>query len=206
MAMPKAELMEKIACEVRVCVKCRLWEKRQKAVPGDGYINAAVVFVGEAPGYWEDLKGLPFVGAAGKILNTLMTKIGLPRDSVFITNVVKCRPPGNRAPRTDEIKTCTRLYLDRQISLIQPSAIVTLGNHSTVYVLSRIGLEKEAAMGISQLQGKVYTAKFMDLPVLVIPMFHPASVLHNPSYSEALEEDFELLKTKLRTLSLKNQS
>ncbi len=206
MAMPKAELMEKIACEVRVCVKCRLWEKRQKAVPGEGDINAAVVFVGEAPGYWEDLKGLPFVGAAGKILNTLMTKIGLPRDSVFITNVVKCRPPGNRAPRTDEIKTCTGLYLDRQISLIQPSVIVTLGNHSTVYVLSRIGLEKEAAMGISQLQGKVYTAKFMDLPVLVIPMFHPASVLHNPSYSEALEEDFELLKTKLRTLSLKNQS
>jgi len=93
--LSKAELIEKIASEVRVCVKCPLWQGRRKAVPGDGSVKASVVFVGEAPGYWEDAKGLPFVGAAGKVLDSLFEKIGLPRESVFITNVVKCRPPEN---------------------------------------------------------------------------------------------------------------
>jgi DNA polymerase len=158
------------------------------------------VFVGEAPGYWEDVKGSPFVGAAGKILNTLMTKIGLSRDRVFITNVVKCRPPENRAPKPDEIKTCTGLYLDRQIALIQPKIIVTLGNHSTVYVFSKTGLENGAVKGITQLRGKVYPTKFLDLPVSLIPMYHPAAVLHNPKYRDALENDFELLKTQLQKL------
>jgi DNA polymerase len=158
------------------------------------------VFVGEAPGYWEDMQGSPFVGAAGKILNSLMTKIGLSRDRVFITNVVKCRPPENRAPKPDEIKTCTGLYLDRQIALIQPKIIVTLGNHSTVYVFSKTGLENGAVKGITQLRGKVYPTKFLDLPVSLIPMYHPAAVLHNPKYRDALENDFELLKTQLQKL------
>lgn len=196
--MSKAELMEKIANEVVVCVKCPLWKGRKKAVPGEGDINASVVFVGEAPGYWEDTKGLPFVGAAGKILNALLTKIGLSRNHVFITNVVKCRPPENRDPQTDEVKTCTSLYLDRQIALIQPKIIVTLGRHSTAYILSKASLETKASEGITQLHGKVIQTRFLNLPVLVIPMFHPAAVLYNPKYREALEGDFELLKNELK--------
>ncbi len=168
-----------------------------KGVPGEGDIYTSIVLVGEAPGYWEDVKGSPFVGAAGKVLNSLLTKIGLPRDHVFITNVVKCRPPGNRAPKPNEIKTCTSLYLNRQIALIQPKIILPLGNYSTVYIFSKAGLESEAIKGITQLRGKVYQTKFMDLPVSVIPMYHPAAVLHNRKYSSALENDFELLKTQL---------
>ena len=198
--MSKAELIEKIASEIRVCVKCPLWKGRRNAVPGEGNIDATVVFVGEAPGYWEDAKGLPFVGAAGKILNTLLTKIGLPREHVFITNVVKCRPPENRDPKPDEVKTCTSLYLNRQIALIQPKIIVTLGRHSTAYTLSKTSLETKTVEGITQLHGKVIQTQFLNLPVSVIPMFHPAAVLHNPKYREALESDFDLLKNELKKL------
>jgi len=190
--------MEKIANEILVCVKCPLWKGRRNAVPGEGDVNASVVFVGEAPGYWEDVKGLPFVGAAGKILNTLLRKFGLPREHVFITNVVKCRPPENRDPQPDEVKTCTSLYLDRQIAFIQPKIIVTLGRHSTAYILSKAGLEAKASEGITQLHGKVIQTRFLNLPVSVIPMFHPAAALYNLKYREALESDFALLKNELK--------
>jgi len=196
--LSKAELIEKIADEVRVCVKCPLFKGRSNAVPGEGNIDASVMFVGEAPGYWEDVKGLPFVGAAGKVLDTLFEKIKLPREKVFITNVVKCRPPENRDPQPDEVKTCTSLYLNRQIALIQPKIIVTLGRHSTTYILSKAGLKTKAIEGITQLHGKVIKTQFLNLPVSVIPMFHPAAVLHNPKYREALESDFELLKNELK--------
>lgn len=200
--LSKAELMGKIAEEVRECAKCSLWKGRRNAVPGEGNIDAVVVFVGEAPGYWEDVKGLPFVGAAGKILNTLLTKIGLSRDQVFITNVVKCRPPENRDPKLDEVETCTSLYLNRQIVLIQPKIIAMLGKHSTVYMLSKAGVETKTREGITQLRGKVIQTEFQHLPVSVIPMFHPAAVLHNPKYREALESDFELLKNELKKQDL----
>jgi len=191
-------LMQKIASEVVVCAKCPLWKRRGKAVPGKGDLNASTMFVGEAPGYWEDMKGLPFVGAAGKILNALLTKIGLPRDFVFITNVVKCRPPENRDPRPDEVKMCTSLYLNRQVALVQPKIIVTLGRHSTAYILSKTDLKPEAIKGITQLRGRVYQTRFRGVQVSVIPMFHPAAVLHNPKYRAALENDFELLKNELK--------
>jgi len=200
--LSKVELIEKIAEEVRACVKCPLGKERRNAVPGEGNIDAVVVFVGEAPGYWEDVKGSPFVGAAGKILNTLLTKIDLSRDHVFITNVVKCRPPDNRDPKPDEVETCTSLYLDRQIALIQPKIIVTLGRHSTFYMLSKAGLEIKTREGITQLHGKVIQTKLLNLPVSVIPMFHPAAVLHNPKYREALESDFKLLKNELKKQGL----
>jgi len=196
--LSKAELMEKIAKEVRVCVKCPLWKGRRNAVPGAGNTDTVVLFVGEAPGYWEDVKGLPFVGAAGKVLDMLLRSIGLPRDSVFITNVVKCRPPENRDPLPNEVETCTSLYLHRQIALINPKIIVTLGRHSTIYILSRAGFETKTIEGITQLRGRIYQTKFLNLPILVIPMFHPAAVLHNPRYRDALESDFQLLKTQLK--------
>jgi len=193
--LSKAELMEKIADEVRVCVKCPLWQSRRSAVPGEGNIKALVVFVGEAPGHWEDIKGLPFVGAAGKVLDGLLERIGLPRGNVFITNVVKCRPSENRAPRPLEVATCTSLYLNRQISLIQPKIIATLGRHSTAYILSKAGFEKVES--IARFQGKVYDVRFLNLLVAVFPMYHPASVLHNPKYRDELERDFQLLRAEL---------
>jgi len=196
--LSKVELIEKIADKVRVCVKCPLWKGRRNAVPGEGNVDAFVMFVGEAPGYWEDAKGLPFVGAAGKVLDTLLEKIKLPRENVFITNVVKCRPPEKRDPQPNEIKTCMSLYLNRQIALIQPKIIVTLGRHSTAYILSKAGLEAKTIEGITQLHGKVFQAKFLNMPVTVIPMFHPAAVLHNPKYRDALERDFERLKNELK--------
>ncbi len=188
--------MEKIADEVRVCVKCPLSKNRRNAVPGDGNIKASVLFVGEAPGYWEDIKGLPFVGAAGKVLDRLLEGIGLPRKSVFITNVVKCRPPENRNPQKLEIATCTSLYLNNQISLIQPEIIATLGRHSTAYILSQAGFEKVES--ITKFRGKIYDVSFLGLSVSVVPMYHPASVLHNPRYRDDLEGDFRLLKVELQ--------
>lgn len=187
--------MKKIADKVRACANCPLSKSRKKAVPGEGSIDASVIFVGEAPGYWEDLKGLPFVGAAGKVLDTLLEKIRLPRGDVFITNVVKCRPPGNRPPRQLEVETCTSLYLNRQISLIKPKIIATLGRYSTAYVLSKAGFEKVES--ISQLRGRAYDVNLLKLAVAVIPMYHPASVLHNPMYGDELDRDFQLLKTEL---------
>jgi uracil-DNA glycosylase family 4 len=187
--------MEGIADEVRVCAECPLWKDRRNAVPGDGSLDASVVFIGEAPGYWEDIKSLPFVGAAGKVLNELLEKIGLSRESVFITNVVKCRPPENRDPRPLEVTTCTSLYLNRQISLIQPKVIVTLGRHSTGFILSKAGFDNVES--ITRFRGKVYNVRFLELSLAIVPMYHPASVLHNPRYRDELESDFQLLKAEL---------
>lgn len=194
--MSTVELIEKIADQIRACVECPLWKERKKAVPGEGNIEARVVFVGEAPGHWEDVRGRPFVGAAGKVLDGLLESIGLPRESVFITNVVKCRPPGNRDPRPVEVETCTSLYLKRQIHLIKPKVVVTLGRHSTSYVFSEAGTGE--IKSITELRGKIRKVKFLDMPLLVLPMYHPASVLHNPRYREALESDFQLLKNELK--------
>jgi uracil-DNA glycosylase family 4 len=190
--------MERIANKVCVCTECPLGKSRRKAVPGWGNLDASVLFVGEAPGYGEDLKGLPFVGPAGKVLETLLEKIKLPRESVFITNVVKCRPPSNREPRPNEIKTCTSLYLNRQITLIQPQIIVTLGRFSTNNIMSKAGLEAKASESITQLHGRIYRTELLGLKVKIVPMFHPAAVLHNPRYKEALMSDFELLKDELK--------
>lgn len=190
--MSKKELMEVIASEVKACRKCGLWETRRNAVPGEGSLDASLLFVGEAPGYWEDVKGRPFVGAAGKVLDTLLADISLSRIMVYITNVVKCRPPENRDPLPVEVETCTP-YLNRQVRIIQPEIIVTLGRHATSYVLSEAGLKE--AVGITKLRGKVYSVKLFELSVSVLPTFHPAAVLHNPKYKDALETDFQLLKS-----------
>jgi len=179
-----------------MCVECPLAEERKNAVPGEGAIDAKVVFMGEAPGYWEDVKGSPFVGAAGKVLDGLLEWIGFARKHVFITNVVKCRPPENRDPKPMEIAKCTSLYLDRQIGLIKPRVVVTLGRHSTAYILSKAGLENVDS--ISKFRGRIYSIIFLNFRLAVVPMYHPASVLHNPKYREDLESDFQLLKRELR--------
>lgn len=194
-ALSKEELMKAIADEVHVCVKCPLHRDRRNAVPGEGNVNATVMFVGEAPGRSEDLKGLPFVGAAGKVLDGLLQNIGLARDDVFITNVVKCRPPSNRDPKPNEVGLCTSLYLDRQLGLVQPKVVVTLGRHSTLCILSRAGLD--VGGGITKLREKTYPTQLLGQQVLVVPMYHPAAVLHNPRYRNALENDFTRLRDEL---------
>jgi DNA polymerase len=151
------------------------------------------MFIGEGPGYWEDVKGKPFVGAAGRFLDTLLAEIGFSRGSVFITNIVKCRPPGNRNPMPDEVQTCTP-YLDRQMRAIQPRFIVTLGNHSTAYVFSKASLSFSS---ITQAHGKFHEVTILDMFVTVFPTFHPAAALYNAKYKEQLRQDFQLLKNEL---------
>jgi DNA polymerase len=186
-------LLDAVASEVIVCTKCDLWKDRVKAVPGVGNPESRVLFIGEAPGQAEDLKGEPFVGAAGKFLDTLLSEAGLLRSDVFITNVVKCRPPRNREPNPHEIETCTP-YLNRQMSIIKPRFIVTLGNHSTAYILSKAGLPFQS---ITQTRGRIYEGSILGMKLAVFPVFHPAAALYSARYKEQLEEDFKLIRDEL---------
>jgi DNA polymerase len=148
------------------------------------------MFIGEAPGYSEDTKRKPFIGEAGKFLDTLLEEADPSREKVFITNVVKCRPPNNREPSTEEVDKCTP-YLDRQIRVIEPKVIVTLGNHSTAYIFSKVGLPSD---GITQVHGKFFKASISKTRTTIFPTFHPASALYYPKYRQLLLQDFQLLK------------
>lgn len=163
----RTSAMAEIAREIKVCPKCPLAQGRKNAVPGAGPINAEIMFIGEGPGYYEDQQGLPFVGPSGKFLEEMLALINMDRNQVFITNVVKCRPPGNRDPEPNEIEICTTNYLFRQIDLIQPRIIVTLGRYS-------MGLFFPKAK-ISAIHGQPK----MENGRYYLPMFHPAAVLRN---------------------------
>jgi len=182
-----------IAEEVKNCRKCHLWKTRRNAVPGEGTPESPVVLIGEAPGHWEDLRGRPFVGAAGEILDEILERVNLPRDAIFIANILKCRPPKNRNPRVAEVKACTP-HLDRQLELIRPRFLVTLGRHSSAYVFSKMGLKSE---GITKVRGQIHEADFWGSKVYVVPTFHPAGALYNVRLKDDLERDFELLKSEL---------
>lgn len=171
--------MDAIAEQVSVCTRCPLHAGRTRAVPGAGPTDAAIMFIGEGPGFHEDRQGLPFVGQSGKYLEELLALIGLNRTQVFIGNVVKCRPPENRDPMPKEIETCTTLYLFRQIELISPKVIVTLGRHS-------MGLFLPGAK-ITQVHGQ---ARWKD-DRAILPLFHPAAVLRNPDLRTAMAADFK---------------
>jgi uracil-DNA glycosylase len=170
------DTLETIAAEVRACRACTLYYGRKNAVPGVGSPHARVMFIGEGPGFHEDQQGLPFVGAAGKFLDELLEMIGFARDEVFIANVIKCRPPGNRDPRPEEIGAC-RPFLDRQIALIRPQIVVTLGRYSMERYFP--------GAKISQVHGQ---ARKID-GILYCPMYHPAAALHQPSLRRDVEED-----------------
>ena len=190
--MSKKEFLDAVATEVIVCTKCLLWKTRKNAVPGEGNSESPVMFIGEAPGQSEDIKGKPFVGAAGKFLETMLSEIGLSRNDVFICNIVKCRPPRNREPMPNEIQTCTP-YLDRQINIIKPKFVVTLGNYSTAYIFSKANLPFN---GITQARGKFYQATILNMQITIFPTFHPAAALYSAKYKETLQHDFQLLKNK----------
>jgi DNA polymerase len=165
---------------IQRCPDCRLCETRTQAVPGEGPEDARIMFIGEAPGFNEDKQGRPFVGAAGKFLDQLLGVAGLSRQTVYITNVVKCRPPNNRDPMPDEIEAC-RKWLDRQIELIQPEVIVTLGRFSMNRFIP--------GASISRIHGD---PRVVD-GITVVPMFHPAAALHQERYRSLIVEDFKKL-------------
>lgn len=172
--------LAQIAREVSVCQRCMLHHSRKLAVPGEGPVDAEIMFIGEGPGFHENEQGRPFVGAAGKYLEELLAKINLKREQVFIGNVVKCRPPNNRDPMPDELAACSD-YLERQIQVINPKVIVTLGRYSMARFLPNAK--------ISDVHGQSFRIKNR----LVVPMFHPAAALHQPSLKTSVERDFTQL-------------
>ncbi|MDA0231882.1 MAG: uracil-DNA glycosylase [Chloroflexi bacterium] len=177
--------IEEIASEVVSCARCVLSTTRTHAVPGDGSSTAAVMFIGEGPGQNEDEQGLPFVGRAGKLLDTLLAEVPLRREDVFITNVVKCRPPGNRDPEPDEVSACMP-YLNAQIELIDPRVIVTLGRHSML----RFYPEGK----ISNDHGRIIRIGSRVL----LPVYHHAAALRNPRLSQTLREDMRRIPEAVR--------
>jgi len=178
--MDPERVLEKVAQEVSVCEKCDLQFSRKKGVPGEGPSNSEIVFIGEGPGFHENMQGRPFVGPAGEFLEELLGTIGMTREDVFITNVVKCRPPGNRDPAPEELKACSP-YLDRQLQAIKPKVIVTLGRFSMARYIPHAK--------ISEIHGQPVKVHGM----LVVPFYHPAAALHRPSLRPVVEEDFAKL-------------
>ncbi len=182
---PVSDELELIAQEVRACTKCRLYQGTRNGVPGEGNPQSEILFVGEGPGGTEDAQGKPFVGAAGRVLTQMIERAGLKREDVFITNIVKHRPPGNRDPLPDEKEACGE-YLERQIALIKPVLIVTLGRHS---MMTFFGPNAK----ISQVHGSLKPWR----DIMAYACFHPAAALHQPRFREALEQDFEGLPRAL---------
>ena len=180
------------AAAAATCTRCRLAQGRTQVVFGVGAPDADLMFIGEGPGFHEDRQGEPFVGAAGQLLTRMLGEIGLAREQVYIGNIVKCRPPGNRDPQPDEIEACTP-WLVEQISLIQPRVIVTLGNFATKFVLN-------TPTGITRLRGQVHGWHGRT----VIPTFHPAAILHGGGEGsrqfELLRDDFRLVRRTLDEL------
>lgn len=182
-----SELTELYA-KIRVCPLCDLSKSRTNAVPGEGPENAEIMFIGEAPGFHEDRQGRPFVGPAGHYLDELLATIGIKREQVYITNVVKCRPPQNRDPLPEEMNAC-KPYLDRQIELIKPKVIITI---------SRFAMARWfPANKISEIHGK--PKRFGNL--VVLPMYHPAAALHQPSLKRVLEDDFKRIPQILKEMA-----
>lgn len=178
--MSSEDILQQVAAEVAECENCDLHHARKNTVPGEGPVNAEIVFIGEGPGFHENEQGRPFVGAAGKFLEELLASIGMQREHVFIANVVKCRPPGNRDPQTEELAACSD-YLERQIMTINPKVIATLGRFSMQRYLPNAK--------ISQVHGQAVRVKGR----LIYPMYHPAAALHQPSLKATVEADFEAL-------------
>lgn len=179
--------LDQVIQQIRHCQRCRLTKGATLAVPGEGPAHAAIMFVGEAPGFHEDQQGRPFVGAAGQFLDELLASINLARKDVYITNVIKHRPPGNREPMPDELAAC-RPWLDQQIELIKPKLIVTLGRFSMQLAFSGVS--------ISRVHG---TPKRVG-DIVYYPMFHPAAALHQPRYRTLVEQDMKRIPQILADL------
>jgi uracil-DNA glycosylase family 4 len=188
-AESRREALIDVYREVAECERCPLFQTRTRAVFGAGDADAELMFVGEAPGAEEDRQGLPFVGRAGQLLNQLLAEIGLARDDVFVANVLKSRPPGNRDPQPEEIEACWP-YLERQIQLIEPHVIATLGNFATKKLTG-------SPTGITRVRGTPQIHELAGRTLFVFPLLHPAAALRTPSLVETLREDFARLRSLL---------
>jgi DNA polymerase len=191
------EELEKLSSQIKVCTSCPLHKSRKNAVPGEGNWKSRIMLIGEAPGFNEDEQGRPFVGRAGKLLEEFLNSIGKKREEVFITNVVKCRPPNNRQPEEDEIKICTSLYLDKQIELIKPKLIVCLGNVSANYIFKKFGLKFES---MNKTHGKVFSVSNLFIQTKIIATYHPAAILRNQNLMPIAKADWEIIKECLDSL------
>jgi uracil-DNA glycosylase len=181
----RASALRVLAEETSGCTRCRLSEARSQVVFGAGHPHAELMLVGEAPGFHEDQQGIPFVGQAGKLLDRLLAGVGLARSDVYIANVLKCRPPGNRDPQADEIEACEP-HLFRQVSLIRPKVVATLGNFATKLLSGR-------PHGITRVHGQEQEVTLGGSRVLLYPLYHPAAALYTPAMLKVLESDFARL-------------
>ena len=185
--------LEKLAEEISKCTRCGLHRGRTKVVPGEGPEHADILLIGEAPGFHEDQQGRPFVGSAGRFLEELLESIGLTREDVFIANVIKCRPPKNRDPLADEIEAC-KSYLDRQVELLRPKVVVTLGRFSMARAFPNAR--------ISRIHGQ---PRKID-GVVYYPMYHPAAALHQPSLRQVITEDMKRVPGLLKEAAQMHES
>ncbi len=192
--------IEELEKEIHLCKRCGLYKNRKNAVPGEGNIFSRIILIGEAPGYHEDLQGRPFVGAAGKFLDELLRIVGIKRENVYITNVVKCRPPNNREPTDQEIKLCSK-FLEKQITLIKPKLIITLGNVAKNYIFKKFKLKNEP---ISKIHGKVYKVVSIDSVITIIPMYHPAAGLYDPKRKDVILKDWLNVRDIIKSIIEEN--
>src|SRR5580765_5238266 len=176
-------MLDALRTEASSCTQCALSQTRTQVVFGNGHPNADLMFVGEAPGFHEDQQGIPFVGQAGKLLDKLLAGIGLTRADVYVANTLKCRPPGNRDPLPDEKQKCEP-WLFKQIELIRPKVIATLGNHATKQLTGK-------ETGIARVHGQPQQAAYGSLTVAIFPIYHPAAALYTPAMLKVLEQEFE---------------
>jgi DNA polymerase len=183
----------KIIDKINKCKRCNLSKTKLNYVPGEGSIKSKIMFIGEAPGRNEDKQGIPFVGRAGKILDDLLNNINLDRNEIFITNILKCRPPKNRNPTREEIESCV-VFLERQLELINPKVIVTLGNFATKYILEKFGFKTEK---IGLVHGYKFKINNKDKIQLIIPLFHPAAMIYNRKLKDYLLNDFQKIRDLL---------
>ena len=185
----KLQRMQHLKDRLDACTLCSLSGSRTRAVVGSGSLDASVVLVGEAPGRKEDETGLPFVGSAGKLLDRLLAEAGLSREDVFITNIVKCRPPRNRRPKKAEVEQCES-YLHEQLSIIRPRVVAPMGNSPLAYFQGRYGLPGEA---IGNVHGKAFTVNESWGEVTLMPLYHPAAAIYNRRLLEELKRDMKRL-------------
>ena len=189
--MEKEELLKEVDKKVAACRKCPLYKTATNPVPGNGNFEAEIIFIGEAPGFHEDQRGIPFCGAAGKLLDRLLSSIGLDRSKVYVANMLKHRPPNNRDPSLEEMEAC-REYLDEQIKIINPKAIVTLGRFSMVkfYPFGKISAD----------HGKGKIVEYNGREYIFIPMYHPAAALRAGAVDAQLREDFIKMPEEIKRL------
>ena len=190
----KVQKIERLRKQIAGCERCRLHKTRTHTVPGEGSVEAAVMFIGEAPGRNEDLKGKPFVGRAGDIFDKLLASAGLTREGIYLCNILKCRPPENREPLSDEVAACVG-SLDIQIRVVNPDIIATMGRYATTYIFQKFGLGE---VKISQVHGHLREIETPFGPKKIVALYHPAVATYDNSKFDILHKDFQIFKTLLK--------